>query len=785
MSRMPPAVRALFALGALAALLFAPVLFAGRIFYARDIHLWFWGQAETFVRCLAAGSWPVWDPYLAFGHPLWANPGTQVLYPVTWAHLLVRPAMFYTLYVVAHFLFAGVGTYLLGRRIGLGFPAALGAAAFWTSSGPFLSFASLWQHYAGIAWMPWVLLAGELVWSEPSATRALAWGSAAAGQALAGSVDSCVMTAVVSAAWLLPRALPCRWPQFGRRLAATAGALAWSVALTAALWMPAVELLRRLRRAAMSPAAVAEWSLHPAGLGQLWLPLLPHQFPLRPEVRNALFDGRGEPLLGSLYLGLSLLPLIPAAFAARWRRAALILAGIGGGALLVALGHHTPLLIALLEIPLARMLRYPSKAVVLAAYAWALLAGLGLDTWLRGDGRRRGPALVAGAVGSTFAAILGAFVLLRPHAVAAAVLAPGVDGPTVLAPVAASALFAALLGGSATALAISGARVAPFAVAGLAVLDLAVAQRALNPTAPADVLTRPPMTLGAIERGPTTRVFAFSYEVRRADRAFRRPPLTDAFEVTAGRHPDPAVARALGLQMYLHSSVASRWGLASGYQADALGISPRELLDLDLLLLDSEETPSFLRMLRLGAIDYVMALHREGLEDLELVGAFPSPFARPIHVYRVPDPLPRVFAVGTARVLTGGAARAALLDPAFDPSREVVLSDGAPVTGCCAQSRLIVYAPDRIRADVDTTVPAYLVVVDAWAPGWRARVDGSPAPVLHANVGFRAVPVPPGRHRVELRYRPRSIRDGLIVSGLAILGALAVVLRSSGRKPQR
>jgi hypothetical protein len=540
--------------------------------------------------------------------------------------------------------------------------------------------------------------------------------------------------------------------------------------------MPAVDLLRRLRRAAMSPAAVAEWSLHPAGLGQLLLPLLPQQLPLRPEVRNALFDGRGEPLLGSLYLGLSLLPLVPAAFAGRWRREALILAGLGGGALLVALGHHTPLLTALLEIPLARMLRYPSKAVVLAAFTWALLAGLGLDTWLRGDGRRRGPVLVAGAAGSLLAAILGAFVLLRPHAVAAAVLAPGVDGATALAPAAASTLFAALLGGSATLLALSGARVAPFAVAGLAVLDLAVAQRALNPTAPANVLTRPPMTLGAIERGPTTRVFAFSYEVRRADRAFRRPPLTDAFEVPAGSHPDPAVARALGLQMYLHSSVASRWGLASGYQADALGISPRELLDLDLLLLDSEETPSFLRMLRLGAVDYVMALHREGLEELELLGAFPSPFARPIRVYRVPDPLPRVFAVGTARVLTGGAVRAALLDPAFDPRREVVLSDGAPMIGCCAQSRLIEYAPDRIQADVDATVPGYLVVVDAWGPEWRASVDGSPAPVLRANVGFRAVPVPSGRHRVELRYRPRSVRYGLVVSGLAVLGGLALAL---------
>ena len=245
--------------------------------------------------------------------------------------------------------------------------------------------------------------------------------------------------------------------------------------------------------------------------------------------------------------------------------------------------------------------------------------------------------------------------------------------------------------------------------------------------------------------------------------------------------PDPAVARACGLQSYLHSSVASRWGLATGYEADALGIGTRELLDLDMLLLDSEETAGFLRLLRLGAVDYVIALHREGLEELRLVGIFPSPFARPIHVYRVPDPLPRVFAVSAARVLDDRAGYTALMDPGFDPRREVVLSEGQPLTGCCAESRLVEYAPDRIRADVEAATPAHLVVVDGWAPGWRATVDGTPAPVLRANVGFRAVPVPPGRHRVELRYRPTSIRDGLVVSALAIVAAFAVAVRSPRR----
>jgi hypothetical protein len=47
--------------------------------YQRDIHLYWHAEAEAFVRAIAAGSWPVWDPTLGFGQPLLANSSAQVL----------------------------------------------------------------------------------------------------------------------------------------------------------------------------------------------------------------------------------------------------------------------------------------------------------------------------------------------------------------------------------------------------------------------------------------------------------------------------------------------------------------------------------------------------------------------------------------------------------------------------------------------------------------------------------------------------------------------------------
>jgi uncharacterized membrane protein YfhO len=50
--------------------------------------------------------------------------------------------------------------------------------------------------------------------------------------------------------------------------------------------------------------------------------------------------------------------------------------------------------------------------------------------------------------------------------------------------------------------------------------------------------------------------------------------------------------------------------------------------------------------------------------------------------------------------------------------------------------------------------------------------------VLRANVAFRAVEVPAGRHTVEMTYRTASVRGGLAISAAALLGACAAAARS-------
>ena len=155
------------------ALLFANVLFRGHVLYERDVHQMYWGQAETFVRTVLGGSLPLWDPSTGFGQPMLANPGAQVLYPWTWLSFLARPQHGYTFFVCSHLYLSALGFHAFGRRLGLSSAAALMGALVWTTSGPFLSMASLWHHLASAAWIPWVLLGTHSLLAGPTPARAI------------------------------------------------------------------------------------------------------------------------------------------------------------------------------------------------------------------------------------------------------------------------------------------------------------------------------------------------------------------------------------------------------------------------------------------------------------------------------------------------------------------------------------------------------------------------------------------------------------------------------------
>ncbi len=59
---------------------------------------------------------------------------------------------------------------------------------------------------------------------------------------------------------------------------------------------------------------------------------------------------------------------------------------------------------------------------------------------------------------------------------------------------------------------------------------------------------------------------------------------------------------------------------------------------------------------------------------------------------------------------------------------------------------------------------AFLVTGENHLPGWNAYVDGDRVQLYQADLLFIGIEIPPGEHTVELRYQPKSVVDGIIIS---------------------
>jgi len=759
---------------------FAESLFLGRVFFERDVHCYWAPQMAALSRVLAEGSLPLWNPWVGFGEPLLANASFQLLYPPAWIALGLPVGTAYTLIVVLHVLGAGLGTYLLALRLGLTRLGSTLAGAAYVLSGPGLSLVIHLHHLCGAAWMPWVLLAASRVADRPGVRSAVTLGAVAGVQSLAGSGDMLVLSALAAAILVLV------WPRSpgvaGRQLRSLMCAGLLAAALGAGQWLPLLEVALRSERSSLDVTTRTFWSLHPATAVGFAFPVPWREIPFQADVKALLFEGR-EPLFYSVYLGGAVLGLAGAGLAigGRWRR--LLLGALLLASLLGALGRFTPVYDwFVFLVPPLRVFRYPAKALVLTALATALLAGAGLDASRRLRRWALCVALVPIAAGAALFWAAGpewgsAFVMrrLRPETMTELMHA-------LARPVVESALLLAVTAG----VVFWRSRLSRAALALLCLADLVLAHRTINPTAPGDFYEWRPPTLDALRPAPDGRLFVVDYSLAPPERVplllGRKDPYITPLSL---QRPRRAWAEALAFRTYPLSPMAASWGVPGSFDVDALGLFPPERSVLAALPWILDGTPDLVRLLRLGAVDRVAALHV--IPGLELRATIPSPFPEPVRVHGVPGRVPRAYLVDGMRV--SRRPLKSMLEADFDPTREAVLESGEsapPGDGSCGDAALVRADGDSAIVEVEALRPAILVLVDGFDPAWTATLDERPAAVFRVNGAFRGVRVPAGRHHVEMRYRPASVFVGLALTGLGlcVTGFLLARPRKANRPPR-
>ena len=79
----------------------------------------------------------------------------------------------------------------------------------------------------------------------------------------------------------------------------------------------------------------------------------------------------------------------------------------------------------------------------------------------------------------------------------------------------------------------------------------------------------------------------------------------------------------------------------------------------------------------------------------------------------------------------------------------------------------VYFSNNTIEGKINVTDNKFLFLSIPYSEGWEAKVDGKDTEILKANIGFMAIPLIKGEHKVELRYR---VPGGSIGTLLTIIG---------------
>ncbi len=362
---------AIAVLTAIITLLFIDVLAGFNALYLRDLAHYYYPAKHVLRDIVLGGEFPYWNPLLAAGQPMAANPEHEVFYPLTWLVLLPSYDLGFRLLVLLHVYITAWTMYALLRSMRTSPAAAFLGALSFAIGGVVLSCLTLLPILFVLAWLPLTCLFTRrfLLHRRP---RDFAFAALSLGlQMLIGEPTTIAQTGFLLGAYAIAI---CIRERTIRPLAYVALISIVALVVGAAAVLPAIDHAGdSVRARGFEFDVVTTWSTPFARVADLFWP---NATPPR------LYE-RGTPFYPSIYPGLLMTLLVLTGFVLRVRGAALT-GAILAVSWLLALGDHTPLWRWLYDIGLARSVRYPEKFLLLGAFAMVVFGARVLDRFLSG-----------------------------------------------------------------------------------------------------------------------------------------------------------------------------------------------------------------------------------------------------------------------------------------------------------------------------------------------------------------------------------------------------------------
>jgi hypothetical protein len=740
-----------------------------------DCTLSYYPRRVFATEAMRQGRIPFWNPHQFCGTPFFANFQSAVLYPVNLAIYWMSPETQMDVFLYVHFLIAALFGYLLGRRLKFSRAASLVSALAYTFSSFMVTRLGQPTLVSTASWLPALVYFAEGLVEAPSLKRAGLVSLALSLTILAGFPQVVLFALYTVVLYVALRVLIGAPGPARSRLACL---VLLGVSLAVACFVCAFQLLPTRELSTFSYRKTLPYSMilssahHKLVALKYFIPDILGDPLEMGVISKALTRVDQGPKFAQNYVStvgyVGVLPLVLALIAlVRLDRKTAPFAVLAGLSLLVVFG--SPLLRLLYRTLPGFNFSRIDRVIVVFMLGLAVLAGRGYDLARSGrDPKRR---LVVGAGFVAFAVVL--VVWLRQAGIG-----------LILRETGASLTREEYLGY------VSGKMAAFVALAALSGALVALAgRRRFRPAA----LLAATLAILLVDLLPNGTKFKVS---QRADEIV--PPSS---LVTRLRADEGQWRLAKYRNDVLPANLATVVGLEDVHGYDALNV--RHYIEV-LGIVDStviDVANAALRR-RIGPITSQEGLASPVLDLLNVKYVLTTSKAesgrREVATLANTDYLARAFLVERARFFPDyDGVLSYMKTGGFDPRREVLLAGGpaarpagystgvgaagAGATGEAEPGRVgaVKYQGDGLAVSVEARAKCYLVLSDAFYPGWRAFVDGKQVPVLRADYAFRAVEVEAGAHEVRMIYKPVLFTIGVVFSAAGV-ALMALMIASRG-----
>lgn len=192
-------------------------------------------------------------------------------------------------------------------------------------------------------------------------------------------------------------------------------------------------------------------------------------------------------------------------------------------------------------------------------------------------------------------------------------------------------------------------------------------------------------------------------------------------------------------------------------------------------------------ILRMMNVKYLISTRRFAMPEMEEVNLTTTYLQNqrvPVAIYRMKSFLPRAyFTQNVAVIANQDSVILQLVHPNFDPTQTAFLEKPSAIQILSADSQSVKideWSIHRMKFHTFTNRPSQLVISEVYYPnGWKASIDGQPTEIFRTNYILRSISVPAGEHEIVMKYSPSDVIIGLIISclSLAIVGFIMIRFR--------